>query len=69
VLGVLASLGLTRLVRSQLFGLEATDPATFVGASVVPLASAAPTCALPARRAAAVDAVDAVDAVVASREE
>jgi predicted permease len=63
VFGVLASLGLTHLVRSQLFGLEATDPATFVAASVVLLVVAVLACALPARWAAA------VDAMVALREE
>jgi putative ABC transport system permease protein len=60
VLGVLASLGLTRLVQSQLFGLEATDPATFVAASTLLLLVAMLACALPARRAAAVDAMVAL---------
>jgi ABC-type antimicrobial peptide transport system permease subunit len=59
-LGVLASLGLTRFVRSQLFGLEATDPTTFVAAAMVLLAVAMAACALPARRAAAVDAMVAL---------
>jgi predicted permease len=60
VLGVLASLGLTRLVRSQLFGLEATDPTTFVVASLLLFAVAVAACALPARRAATVDAMVAL---------
>ena len=60
VLGVLASLGLTRLVRSQLFGLEATDPATFGAASVLLLLVAGLACALPAQRAATVDAMVAL---------
>jgi predicted permease len=60
VLGVLASLGLTRLVRSQLFGLEATDPATFGAASLLLLLVAGLACALPARRAATVDAMVAL---------
>ena len=63
VLGTLAAFGLTRYVRSQLFGLEPTDPATFVGAATVLLAAAALACLVPARRAAA------VDPMVALREE
>lgn len=60
VVGVLAALGLARLVRSQLFGLEPTDPATFTAAAAVLLVVAAAACVLPARRAAAVDAVIAL---------
>jgi predicted permease len=60
VLGVLASLGLTRLLRSQLFGLEPTDPATFGAASMLLLVVAGLACAVPARRAAAVDAMVAL---------
>jgi putative ABC transport system permease protein len=63
LLGVLGSLGVTRLLQSQLFGLEATDPSTFVAASVLLLLVAVLACAVPARRAAS------VDAVVALREE
>ncbi len=57
LLGVLASLALAPVIRSQLFGLEATDPATFAAASAVLLLVAAAACLLPARRAAAVDAM------------
>jgi putative ABC transport system permease protein len=63
VIGVVASLALTRFVRSQLFGLESSDPATFAMASLVLLATATLACLIPARRAAR------VDPVVALREE
>ena len=46
--GVAGGLALTRLLSSQLYGVEATDPLTF---SVVALAA----CYVPARRAAKVD--------------
>ncbi len=58
--GVVASLGLTRLIQSQLFALESTDPTTFTGASLVLLLVAALACALPALRAAKVDAMAAL---------
>ena len=54
-LGIVAAFGATRLLRSQLFGVSATDPLTF---AVVPLALgliAALACYLPARRASRVD--------------
>ncbi len=61
--GVVVSLALAGLVRSQLVGVGSTDPATFVGAAAVLLFAAATACTLPAQRAAA------VDAMVALREE
>ena len=59
----MASLSLTRLVRSQLFGLEPSDPVTYVGAAAVLLATAMLACWLPARRASH------VEPMVALREE
>ncbi|MFQ5744452.1 MAG: ABC transporter permease [Acidobacteriota bacterium] len=55
--GMLAAIALTRLLSSWLFGITATDPATFLGISLIMVAVAALACWLPARRAARVDPV------------
>jgi putative ABC transport system permease protein len=54
-LGLAAGLGLTRLIQSLLFGVSATDPATFVVVPLLLTAVAALACLIPARRAARVD--------------
>ena len=53
--GVAAALGLSRLVRSLLFGITATDPATYVGVPLLLAVVALIACYIPARRAASVD--------------
>jgi ABC-type antimicrobial peptide transport system permease subunit len=53
--GVLAALSLVRLISSQLFGVEPSDPLVFVGISLLLILVALSACWLPARRAARVD--------------
>ena len=60
VLGLGASLALTRIVSSYLVGVSATDPVTFVGVPLVLLGVAALASYLPARRATAIDPMRAL---------
>jgi putative ABC transport system permease protein len=59
-LGVGGSLGLTRMLKSMLYGVSPTDPITFAAASVFLLAVSALAAYVPARRAAAVDPIVAL---------
>jgi putative ABC transport system permease protein len=52
VLGGLLAVGLTRLIQSQLFGVGAADPVTYVLFALALAATALFACWLPARRAA-----------------
>jgi putative ABC transport system permease protein len=55
VLGVLASIALTRFVASQFWGVSPRDPITFIGVMVVLAAVGTAACLVPARRATRVD--------------
>jgi putative ABC transport system permease protein len=60
--GVAASIGLTRLMATLLYGVSATDPLTFLALSIALLAVAFVACWLPARRASVVDPIVALHA-------
>jgi len=54
-IGLTAAWGLSRLLVSSLFGVSATDPATFASISLLLVSIALLACFLPARRALTVD--------------
>jgi putative ABC transport system permease protein len=54
-LGLLAAWGLTRWLKTLLFGVNATDPLTFGAVAALLCASALLACWIPARRATKVD--------------
>ena len=54
-IGIVASLLLTRLIASLLFGVAPVDPVTYVAVAIVLLGVAVAACVVPARRASRVD--------------
>jgi putative ABC transport system permease protein len=59
-LGILAGTALGRVLSSQLFGVSAKDPVTYVAVSLLLGCAALMACYVPARRAARVDPVVAL---------
>jgi predicted lysophospholipase L1 biosynthesis ABC-type transport system permease subunit len=62
VVGVLAALGLSRVLDSLLFEVSATDPVTYVAMAVLLLAVALAASYIPARRAARLDPLEGLRA-------
>ena len=54
-IGLVGAFVLTRWMSSMLFGLTASDPATYATVLVVSLGAALLACSIPARRATRVD--------------
>ncbi|UCC71034.1 MAG: ABC transporter permease [Gemmatimonadota bacterium] len=52
LIGLVASLALTRLISSLLYGISTVDPAVYLGVAAVLIAAAALAAYIPARRAA-----------------
>ena len=58
--GIVAALPLTRLLKGMLFGVNAAEPFTYFGASVLLIAIAALAAYVPARRAVRVSLTSAL---------
>jgi putative ABC transport system permease protein len=58
--GLVASFLSTRVLRSQLFGVEPADPLAYTTVAVILTLVAIVACYIPARRAAAVDPIIAL---------
>ncbi|HYK10402.1 MAG TPA: ABC transporter permease [Gemmatimonadales bacterium] len=62
VVGAAGALALTRLIASLLYGVQPTDPLTFVTVAGAVVIAALVACVVPARRAAAVDPITSLRA-------
>ncbi|HWF47883.1 MAG TPA: FtsX-like permease family protein, partial [Bryobacteraceae bacterium] len=55
VIGIIAALGLTRLMSKLLFAVSAADPSTFAAVAIMLMLIAMLACYIPARRTLRVD--------------
>lgn len=60
IAGLVVAAGAGRLVSSLLFGVAPIDPVTFIGATLLFVATGLAACYLPARRATRIDALEAL---------
>jgi macrolide transport system ATP-binding/permease protein len=60
VIGVLGAMGATRLIAGMLFGVQPTDPLTFVAVVLLLALVAMLACYVPARRATRIDPMEAL---------
>jgi ABC-type antimicrobial peptide transport system permease subunit len=60
VIGGAAAAGLSRLLASLLFGVEASDPGTFVAVPAILTTVALLAVLVPAQRASRIDPIDAL---------
>jgi predicted permease len=59
-IGLGLSFGLTRLMQAMLFGVEPTDPVTYVGLAILLIVTGTAATLIPARRATRVNPVEAI---------
>jgi putative ABC transport system permease protein len=59
-IGLVATLGLSRVMAGYVYGIKPTDPLTFAAATLVMVLAALAACYLPARRAAAIEPMRAL---------
>ena len=60
ILGIAGAYGLTRFLANELYGVTATDPATFIAVSVGLVVVAVLASLIPTRRAVSVDPTEAL---------
>jgi putative ABC transport system permease protein len=60
IVGLAGAMALTRFISSAIWEVKATDPATFIGVSLLLIATAVIACLVPTRRAVKVDPTTAL---------